>query len=122
MAVTKVSAAMIIGAPDSNRFILAPPSLWRSSDAIVPGGELMRLQHVFGRLGHDIAELAAIGRNDLDHAIDHLLGVEMTIGRVEERIELFAQGRPLGNVLRVVEPAEWRIGHRLIIAGIEGAR
>ena len=33
----------------------------------------MGLEHVLDRLGADVAELAGVGRDDLDNLVDHLL-------------------------------------------------
>ncbi len=49
----------------------------RSSDPIVPGCELMGLQHILNCQGHHVAELARVGGDNLNHAIDHLLRVEV---------------------------------------------
>ncbi len=40
----------------------------------------MGLQHLLNLDQHDTAELARIGWDDLDHAINHLLRVEVTKG------------------------------------------
>ncbi len=55
----------------------------------------MLLQHVLGGFRNDVAELAGVGGHDLDHAVDHLLGVEVTVRCAQEVIERFAQCRAL---------------------------
>src|SRR5690349_12808918 len=60
----------------------------RGLDAIVPGGGLVGLEHVFDLLRDDVAEPAFRGRDDLDHPVDHLAGVHPAVGAGEERVEL----------------------------------
>ena len=53
-----------------------------TSNGVFPGGELMALQHVLGGLRHDVAELARVRGDDLDHPSDHLSGIEVSVGRL----------------------------------------
>lgn len=49
-------------------------------DLVVPGFELMLLQHVLHELRHDIAELTVVGRHHLDHPLNHLRRVQAAFG------------------------------------------
>ena len=66
----------------------------------------MCLQQVLCGLGHHIAELACVGRNDLDHPVDHFACIKMPVRRLQKGIELPAKRGALGDVLAIVEPAE----------------
>src|SRR4029453_18405552 len=70
----------------------------------------------------DVPELSGICRHDLDHAVDHLLGVHLALGSGEEIIKTLAQIGAFGEVLVVVEPAEGIVRHGLVVAGVVGPR
>lgn len=92
------------------------------SDPFFPGGELMVLQHVLYHLRDDVSELAFVGGDDVDHAIDHLLRIHLAFRRGEEIVETLAQIGALCEVDLVVEPAERIVRHRLVITRVIGAR
>jgi len=46
-------------------------------DLVIPCRELMGLEHILNSQGHDVAKLARVRGDDLDHTINHLLRVEV---------------------------------------------
>ena len=57
-------------------------------------------------LGTTLRNLPCVGRNDLDHPVDHFARIQMPVRRLQEGVELPAKRGALGDVLAIVEPAE----------------